>query len=138
MKKSRITWVDVPEPVTSWVERELGSQVVEWRSQSGGWSPGTADRLVCADGSRAFLKAVHPSLNPVTPGLYRDEIRAAELLGPDVPCAHLRASFDDGTWVALLFEDIEGRLPHAPWREAELRAVLDALDALAAATTPYW
>ncbi|WP_281711561.1 hypothetical protein [Dermacoccus nishinomiyaensis] len=138
MKKSRITWVDVPEPVTSWVERELGSQVVEWRSQSGGRSPGTADRLVCADGSRAFLKAVHPGLNPVTPGLYRDEIRAAELLGPDVPCAHLRASFDDGTWVALLFEDIEGRLPHAPWREAELRAVLDALDALAAATTPYW
>ena len=60
MKKSRITWVDVPEPVTSWVERELGSQVVEWRSQSGGRSPGTADRLVCADGSRAFLKAVHP------------------------------------------------------------------------------
>ena len=35
--------------------------------------------------------------------------------------------------MALLFEDIEGRLAHAPWREAELRAVLDAL---AAATTP--
>lgn len=136
MTKRRITWTDLPEAVTAWVETTLGSPVVDWRSQSGGWSPGTADRLVCSDGSRAFLKAVHPSLNPVAPRLYRDEIAAAAVLGPQVPCAHLISSYDADGWVGLLFEDIEGRHPVAPWREAELRAVLRALDELAAATTP--
>ncbi|WP_409485232.1 hypothetical protein [Arsenicicoccus dermatophilus] len=136
MPSPRISWPDVADQVRSWAERTLGSPVVRWHPQTGGWSPGTADRLVCADGTRAFLKAAHPGLNPLTPDFYRREIAVARLLGPAVPCAHLLDAHDDGEWVALLLEDVEGRHAQLPWRPDELAAILDALTRLATATTP--
>ena len=59
----RIGWVDLPEPVRAAVEDIIGGTVVEARSQSGGFSPGTADRVRTADGRRAFVKAVSADLN---------------------------------------------------------------------------
>ena len=44
-------------------------------------SPGCATRLVCADGTRAFVKAVGAELNPNTPELFRREIDRADHLG---------------------------------------------------------
>ena len=71
-------------------------------------SPGCATRLTCADGTRAFVKAVGAELNPDTPGLFRREIGVLDHLGEHELWAPLLASYDDGAWVALLIEDVEG------------------------------
>ena len=125
----RLPYDAVPAAVRAWVERTLGSPVVEVAEQVGGMSPGCATRLTCADGNRAFVKAVGASLNPDTPGLFRREIGVLEHLGAHELWARLLASYDDGDWVALLIEDVEGRHPDFV-DAAELRAVLDGTDRL--------
>ncbi|MFC7330487.1 hypothetical protein [Marinactinospora rubrisoli] len=43
---------------------------------------------------------------------------------------------DDGDWVALVFEEVPGRLPAQPWRGTEQDAILTAISDLAEALTP--
>ena len=74
-------------------------------------SPGCATRLVAADGSRAFVKAVGLELNPRTPFLFRREVTALTLIGSHELWAGMRASYDDGDWVAVMLEDVEGEHP---------------------------
>ena len=101
----------MPEHVRDWVADELGSPVVEADDQVGGMSPGCATRLVGEDGTRAFVKAVGTELNPKTPELFRREVTALTLIGSHELWADLRASYDDGDWVAILLEDVEGTHP---------------------------
>jgi hypothetical protein len=101
----------MPAHVRDWVADELGSPVVEAADQVGGMSPGCATRLMCEDGTRAFVKAVGLDLNPRTPVMFRREITTFNLIGSHELWADLRASYDDGDWVAILLEDIEGRHP---------------------------
>jgi len=119
----------VPERVRAWVDDSLGSPVVAWEEQVGGMSPGCVTRLAAADGSRAFVKAVGPELNPDTPGLFRREVAALRLLGDGPRWAALRASYDDGAWVALLLEDVEGRHPDLA-DDGEMADLLEATDRL--------
>ena len=77
----RLTYDAVPAAVRAWVEEQLGSPVVATAEQVGGMSPGCATRLTCADGTRAFVKAVGAELNPDTPGLFRREIGVLRHLG---------------------------------------------------------
>jgi aminoglycoside phosphotransferase (APT) family kinase protein len=133
---ARIGWVDLPAAVQHAVEEILGGAVVEAVSQPGGFSPGTADRLRTADGRRAFVKAVSPQQNDRTPTLHRREAMVTAQLPAHAPAPRLLGTYDDGTWVALVLEDVEGRHPHTPWRSEELANVLDALDRLAQTTTP--
>ena len=63
----RLPYGAVPAVVRAWVEDELGSPVVAAAEQVGGMSPGCATRLTCADGTRAFVKAVGPSSTPTPP-----------------------------------------------------------------------
>ncbi|GAT70573.1 aminoglycoside phosphotransferase [Planomonospora sphaerica] len=132
----RLPWQDVPEEIRRAVEDRLGAPVARAVTQTGGFSPGAAARLTLADGRRAFVKAVGPEPNPLSADIYRAEARISAALPEDVPAPRLLASFDSGGWVALLFEDVDGRPPAAPWRADELARVLDALDRLAAALTP--
>ena len=129
----RIGWDDVPVPVRAAVEQILGSPVVSAQSQAGGFSPGTADRVRTQDGGRAFVKAAGRSLNEKTVRLHRREIAVSAALSECVPAPTLLGSYDDGEWVALVLEDVEGRHPRTPWDAVELNAVLAAVDALAAA-----
>jgi hypothetical protein len=101
----------VPEHVRAWVDETLGSPVVTVAEQQGGMSPGCATRVVCADGTRAFVKAVGAELNPGTLVLFRREVVALGLLGSHDLWADLVAAYDDGEWVAILLEDVEGRHP---------------------------
>ncbi|MDZ5662452.1 hypothetical protein SFC79_11820 [Nocardioides sp. S-58] len=127
----RLPYADVPAGVRDWVERELGSPVVAAAEQVGGMSPGCATRLTCADGTRAFVKAVGAGLNPDTPRLFRREVGVLGHLGEHELWAGLRASYDDGDWVALLIEDVEGR--HPDFADAgEMEAVLVGADRLSA------
>lgn len=129
----RIGWDDVPAHVRAGVEQILGSPVVEARSQPGGFSPGTADRVCTEDGRRAFVKAAGLSLNEGTVRLHRREADVSADLGDEVPAPTLLGSYDDGDWVALVLDDVEGRLPRTPWDGDELSAVLAALRRLATA-----
>jgi aminoglycoside phosphotransferase (APT) family kinase protein len=132
----RTAWGELPEPIRSAVETLVGATVVEARSQPGGFSPGVAARLRLADGRRAFVKAVSEATNPESPELHRREARVSEALPEAAPAPRLLGVIDTGGWVALVYEDVEGRQPHVPWRQDELRLVLDAITQLAATLTP--
>lgn len=132
----RLSWPDLPEQVRSWVEGVLGAPVVHAVTQPGGFSPGVAARLRCADGTRAFCKAVSSLANPDSPQSHRAEARIAAALPESAPVPRLLAAYDDGTWVALLFTDVDGRQPALPWREDELVRVLAMLGELAELLTP--
>lgn len=133
---TRIGWTDLPEAVRAAVEEILGSPVVEARSQAGGFSPGTADRVRTADGTRAFVKAVSPDQNEISPGMHRREAEVTAALPPSAPAPRLLGCYDDGHWVVLVLEDVNGRHPTTPWQPDELRQVIRALEQLAASTTP--
>jgi hypothetical protein len=132
----RLPFEEVPAPVRAWVERALGSVVVSAATQQGGFSPGVAARLVTASGRRAFVKAVGTSLNPKTPSLFRQEITAVQAIGPLPTAPGLYDVYDDGDWVGLLFEDIDGRLPSHPWDQRDADRVLDAVAELSDALDP--
>jgi aminoglycoside phosphotransferase (APT) family kinase protein len=132
----RQRWHDMPVPVRDAIETALGAAVVDAISQSGGFSPGIAARLVLADGSRAFVKAASTAPNPRTPDIHRREARIAAALPSYAPAPTLRWSYDDGEWVALVFDDIEGHAPCVPWRRDELDRALAAIESLADALTP--
>lgn len=128
----RISYDDLPAPVHAWIETTLGAAVAEHLPQTGGFSPGAAERLVLTDGRRAFCKAVHPSQNEGSAALYRDEIRANAALPTGLPAPRLLASTELDGWVVLLFSDVAGRQPALPWRRDEYEATLAALHRIGA------
>jgi aminoglycoside phosphotransferase (APT) family kinase protein len=138
---ARVAWPDVPEPVRAAIEQVCGSAVIEARTQPGGFSPGVAARVRCADGARWFVKAASAELNPDAPRLHRREARMLAGLDPLIlagrlPVPRLRGTVQLGPWFALVIEDVDGRQPVLPWRDHELNLVLAALDRLAEALTP--
>ncbi|HEX2850278.1 MAG TPA: aminoglycoside phosphotransferase family protein [Acidimicrobiales bacterium] len=132
----RLEWDEVPEDVRSRVAAALGSPVVTAVNQPGGFSPGVAARCRLADGRRCFIKSVSPEPNPSTPDLHRREAEVASALPPHLPVPALLDVIDDGTWVTLVFEEIEGQPPAQPWSMEDLAATFGSLEELAAATTP--
>ncbi|MEU9205290.1 phosphotransferase [Streptomyces sp. NPDC048332] len=129
-------WAGLPHAVRAAVQDILGAPVVEARSQSGGFSPGVAARVRLADGSRAFVKAVSAETNPDSPDHHRAEARNTAALPAHAPAPKLLGSYDDGTCVALVLEDIDGHQPRVPWDPAELDRVLAAVGDLTRALTP--
>lgn len=128
-------------PVRAGIERICGSPVVHARSQPGGFSPGVAARVECADGTRIFVKAVSDAANPDTPGMHRREARVLRALDPVIarrhlPVPRLRGMLEADHWTALVLEDVDGRQPTLPWERTELADVLTAADQLADALTP--
>ena len=107
----RVGYADVPATVREWVEASLGSSVVTTDEQAGGMSPGCATRLATAGGRTAFVKAVGTPLQPDTPMLFRHEIEVLRSLPPAPYRPALLGSYDDGDWVALLLDDVDGRPP---------------------------
>jgi aminoglycoside phosphotransferase (APT) family kinase protein len=101
-----------------------------------GFSPGVAARLRTANDRRVFVKAVGPKPNPGVPAIHRREAEIMALLPTAAPVPRLLWFYDDGEWVVLVFEQIDGQNPAQPWRADELDRVLDALVILADVLTP--
>jgi aminoglycoside phosphotransferase (APT) family kinase protein len=118
------------------VDDVIGGTVVEAITQPGGFTPGVAARVRTASGRRAFVKAVSGEVNPDSARMHREEARITAALPEVAPAPRLLSSYDDGTWVALALEDIDGRHPVTPWREDELRRVVAAIDELFVDLTP--
>lgn len=74
-------------------------------------SPGCAARLRTASGKAAFVKAVGTSMSEGTADLFRREIVVLGALPVVRYRASLLASYDDGSWVGLILEDVDGRYP---------------------------
>ncbi|MBA3418355.1 MAG: phosphotransferase [Geodermatophilaceae bacterium] len=132
----RLPWADLPAAVRRAVENHLGSPVVTAVSQVGGFSPGTAARVQCEDGRRAFVKCVGTQLNKHTPDMHRSEARVAGALPASVPSPRLRYVHDDGDWVALVFDEALGSLPRLPWSAATAHRVAEAIEDLSSSLTP--
>jgi len=130
-----LPWSEVPERVREWAEAALGPIEVA-RDLSGGFSPGCCTLLRRPDGTGAFVKAVGASLNPDSPSMHRREARLAAALPTSAQLPRFIDAYDDGDWVALLFEEVPGRMPRHPWDRAELEAVLDGLASLHRSLTP--
>jgi aminoglycoside phosphotransferase (APT) family kinase protein len=137
----RIEWAQVPARVRATIEDVCGAAVVQARTQAGGFSPGLAARVRCANGARYFVKAVSAHANPDTPGLHRQEAQVLAALEPlitsrQLPIPRLYGTVDRPPWIALVLQDVAGRQPQLPWRAAELQQVVATLDQLAGALTP--
>jgi hypothetical protein len=132
----RIAWASIPEEVRASIGRLLGGTVVSAVSQPGGFSEGVAARVRLADGGRAFVKAASSLTAPAVAEYHRREIAISQRLPSQVPAPRLLDAYDDGVWVALAFEEIEGQLPRQPWRRDELDRVLAAVTDLVRVLTP--
>jgi len=83
-----------------------------------------------------FIKAVSEAANPDSPSLHRREARIVAALPVSAPVPRLLWTYDEGGWVALCFEDVEGRHPYEPWTEPDLALVVDALRDMGTVLTP--
>jgi aminoglycoside phosphotransferase (APT) family kinase protein len=125
----------LPPALMAWIHSQLDFTWDRVLPQTGGMSPGPEVRLLSTSGHRVFLKAVGTELNPDSPELFRHEIQVLEQL-PDVPYrARLRASYDDGDWVALLLDDVEGRHPDLS-DDADRECVVALIDEQSVELTP--
>jgi hypothetical protein len=134
--KNRLRWAELPEHVRARIGSLAGGPVVAAANCEGGFSPGLAARVRLADGRRAFVKAMDVSAWPFQAGLYRDEARVAARLPAGLPAPEFLGCDDDGDWVILAFECIDGAEPARPWREADLAAAVAAASDLAKTSAP--
>jgi aminoglycoside phosphotransferase (APT) family kinase protein len=132
----RVEWEQLPPAVRHAIERRLGGTVVEASTQRGGFSPGLATRLKLDDGRRFFVKAVSEWANPDTPNIHRREARIVAAIPESAPVPRFLWSFDKGGWVALCFEDVDGRHPTEPWTQADLAKIVATLKKMAVDFTP--
>ena len=132
----RMPWDEVPESVRASVGEILGAPVVTAHTQPGGFSPGSADRVVTSTGRRAFVKTAWRAVNAEATEIHRLEARKSDSLPAGIPAPRLLGIVDRGDWVAVVFDDVEGRHPLTPWRTDELFSVLDALAEIAAPRLP--
>lgn len=134
-------WQDVPASVREAVQAVCGAPIVEARTQSGGFSPGLAARILCADGQRFFVKAASSSANADTPHMHRQEARILHALDAyirqgDLPVPRLIDIVESGTWTVLVLSDVDGMQPTLPWQPGQLGEVLTAHAQTAHALTP--
>jgi hypothetical protein len=131
----RLEWAFLPPNLRTYIERKCGSPVLKAISQTSGFTPGFASVLVCEDGSRHFVKAASVKAQRMFADSYREEARKLAALPASVPAPRLLWHLDDD-WVALGIEYVAGRAPQRPWQQADLDALLDALETVADVLTP--
>ena len=136
----RLPYDQLPAGFRAAIDAALGSPVAMVSARTGGFSPGPAAVVTCADGGRAFVKAVGTPLNPDTPRLLRAEAVVTAGLPASLPVPALRAhvEWSDGPdeWVALVFEVFDGEPAPLPWTARTAAVAVDALTELARAATP--
>jgi aminoglycoside phosphotransferase (APT) family kinase protein len=134
--KDRPRWDELPLQVRAAIERLVGGTVIATRNCPGGFSPGLASRLTLAGGRRVFVKAMDAGAWPAEADTHRTEAVIAAALPAAVPAPRFLGAFDDGHWVVLAFEAVDGAEPSRPWDPADLRRVVAAVGRLAATPAP--
>jgi serine/threonine protein kinase len=130
-----LPWAEVPEAIRTWAAGFGGGPPKRVRDLAGGFSPGATSVLEWP-GRAVFVKAVGAALNPESPDFHRREAVVSAALPPAPEFPRLLDVYDDGDWVALAFEAIDGGPPTHPWDRRQLEVAVQALDALHDALTP--
>jgi hypothetical protein len=134
--KMRLRWAQVPPPLKAAIEELAGGQILAAANCEGGFSPGLASRLTLANNRMIFVKGIDADAWPDQATMYRAELSVSAALPAAVPAPRLLASRDDGHWVVLVFECIDGAEPDLRRRPAEAFRVAAALEELARTLTP--
>ena len=95
-----------------------------------------ASRLELASGRNVFVKAMDAIEWPDQATYYRAEAFVSRSLPRNVPAPRLLRWSDDGRWVMLVFECIDGREPDLRRNWSDAFRVAAALDNLATSLTP--
>jgi aminoglycoside phosphotransferase (APT) family kinase protein len=132
---NRPHWQELPAEVRIRIETLLGGRVASVVPALGGFSPGFASTLSLENGSQFFVKAMSDLLTPAGADTYRREGAVLRQLPPLVRNARLVSIDDDGDWIVLVYDVIDGRSP-VPSRPAELRLMLDTFTEFARILTP--
>lgn len=130
---ARPRWEDLPDEVRAKVQARLGSPVVEVSYPEGGFTPGLAVRLTCADRGQVFLKAADLALPMAS------HYRAEAVVGEHLPCAiapRLWWSLESHGWIINAFEAVLGGEPDLRPGSADLPGVLDVVGSLGRELTP--
>jgi aminoglycoside phosphotransferase (APT) family kinase protein len=117
---ARVDWPDLPSSLRAAIEHEVGGRVHHVENAAGGFSPGFAARVHTDDGALRFVKAI------ASPGwrfLYEREARIAPLLPDGAPFPRWRFTIQEGDWIALGFDVIDGREASIPWSTRDLERV---------------
>jgi hypothetical protein len=130
-----LPWTKVPAAVKAWAAALGRGEPTQVRDLHGGFSPGAAAWLECPRGA-VFVKAVGEELNAESPALHRREAVVSRALPLLSAFPVLLDVYDDGGWVALAFDAIEGGVPGHPWDPTELGSVVAALQEMHDALTP--
>jgi aminoglycoside phosphotransferase (APT) family kinase protein len=104
--------------------------------QPSGFTPGLASVLQLADARAVFVKAANPARDPEAPMMHRREAQILAALPAGVPAPRLLWTYDDGEWVALITEVVDGEPPVQPWRPDDLAAFLAIAVLLVEQLTP--
>ncbi len=131
MSRQRLHWSQVPTEFVRAVETALGANITHVDNIPNGFSPGPAGPCHLADGRRVFLKACGSSLNPDTPEMLRSEAQVLAGLSPSLRAPHLIASVDDGDWVAVVTEFLDGAAPQPPLSATDISVILELVQHLA-------
>jgi len=123
---TRPGWGDLPAVLQRAIEHELRGSVQHAACVDGGFSPGFVARVVTVDGTRAFVKAMSRADHPAWVFLYEREARVTPYLPDGAPFPRWRFTIDDGDWIALGFDVIDGREVALPWNRRDLDRVLAA------------
>ncbi len=132
----RLEWQHLPPAIRALIERRCGAPVVEAVSQGGGFTAGFASVLVCADGSRHFVKAASAKAQRLHAEAYREEARKLTALPAAAPAPRLLWLYDAEDWVVLGVEHVAARAPYRPWRQGDLDRCLAAVEVVAETLTP--
>jgi aminoglycoside phosphotransferase (APT) family kinase protein len=121
----------MPRHVRAGVDEIVGSPVVEAVNLVGGFSPGPAARCALADGRVVFVKAAGTEPNPFSAEMHRREGQTLAELPVEVPAPNIIGVFDDGDWVALAIEWIDGTMPMGPLSHDDVDRLLELVGRLA-------
>jgi len=112
----RLPWSALSATVRSGVADVLGGAAVSTSGVDGGFTPGFAGAVEVA-----LARSQHPGWV----FLYEREAGIVAHLPSGPPFPRLRTTVDEGDWLALVFDWIDGRPPAAPWSRADLDRVLE-------------
>lgn len=110
MNLTRLRWSDIPDSLRNRAEQAVATPLHEIASATGGFTPGVASTVAGESGARFFVKAIARHTSEVA-GAYLREARIAEALPSQTPSPRLLWWHDDGTWIVMVFEHVDGRTP---------------------------
>ena len=132
----KIEWQELPEEIRGEIEHFLGASVIKSETQPGGFSPGVAAIVSTSQGRKAFVKSSSSSISQPSATANRWEIKYTAALQGNPRVPKLLHSFENGDWVSLIYEVVEGRHPELPWKKDELDFVFSELSKLTGSLTP--